>query len=267
VERETREAQERAPVTGPTDSASAGSLFDESRALFALRSGCGFAPRFSRRVFFAGIQISRATRYQQKRGAGRARARGLEKDDAMYAGTKIHPGRMTRVPGNASARGAAAALVAALCLAGAGARGVSAGSLSATVASTTIRVSARVLEHTNLKVVSRPAKFVVTSADIGRGYVEVPSAVRVVVKSNDPNGYLLVFEVPGGKSGESPFIPVEVKVGEKKVRLSTGSAWLPERYLRDNVVLDVNCRFSVPRDAQPGSYRWPDNFTISAIPR
>jgi hypothetical protein len=126
-----------------------------------------------------------------------------------------------------------------------------------------ITISATVREHTSVQVLAQAQELVVTNADITRGYVEVPAATRINVKSNNPAGYLLTFEV---MSGPSPlFDAVNVLVGGREVQLSPiGGGWVPQPYVRGGVTQDVTYRFALSKNAQPGIYSWPVMISANA---
>jgi hypothetical protein len=156
-----------------------------------------------------------------------------------------------------------AALVAALSLASiAGAGKAYAGSASGPETSSKVNVSAVVREHTTMTILSQAPEMVVTNADIMRGYVDIPAATRIIVKSNNPAGYLLSFEVMGDPS--SIVNSVNVIVGGREVRLSPGGGWMPQPYVRGGATLDVHYRFVLVKDAQPGTYHWP--LMVSVLP-
>ena len=157
-----------------------------------------------------------------------------------------------------------AALVATLSLATVGGveeayAGTSAGggSLGAKTA-----VTAQVLQRTSMRVISQAPALTVTDADVMRGYVEIPAATRVSVRTNNPAGYLLAFDV---MSGNSPiFDSFQVLMGGREVQVSPNGGWIPQPYVRGDVMLDVGYRFALSKDAQPGVYNWP--LTISVHP-
>jgi hypothetical protein len=155
-----------------------------------------------------------------------------------------------------------AALVAALSLSQAMAAGEAyAGSPAV---SAKIGITATVREHTSIQVLSQARELVITNADIQRGYVEVPSATRISVKSNNPAGYLLTFEAMS--SPYSLFSAVNVLVGGRDVQLSSnGGGWILQPYVRGGITQDVTYRFSLSKNTQPGTYDWP--LMISAVAR
>jgi len=121
--------------------------------------------------------------------------------------------------------------------------------------STTISISARVLPRTIINVISQAHELVVTNSDIRRGYVDVPLASRVSVRSNDPAGYLLAFEVMDGAA--SVFRGVSVSVGGREVQIPLYGGWVPLPFVRGGAVLDISYRFNLAKKAQAGTYNWP----------
>jgi hypothetical protein len=123
------------------------------------------------------------------------------------------------------------------------------------VLSAKIAISAQVLEHTSMDLVSQAGELTVTNADIQRGFINMPAASRVNIKSNNPAGYLLTFEV---MSGPLPlFESVQVNVGGREVQLSSAGGWVPLPYVRGGAVLDISYRFMLSKQTQPGTYTWP----------
>lgn len=156
-----------------------------------------------------------------------------------------------------------AALVAALSMAsakGAGAQEAAGIRPPAGRTSARIEVSATILSRTTLTVRRQPHALVVTREDVRRGYVEVPAASRIEVRSNDPRGYLLVFESQAGSG--TPFREAIIDGLGRPVQIGPGGGWVPRTDPRGPVSVDLSYRFSLTKDAVPGSYRWP--FALSA---
>ena len=121
--------------------------------------------------------------------------------------------------------------------------------------STKLTISARVLERTTINVISQAHELVVTNSDIQRGYVDIPLASRVRVKTNNPAGYLLVFEVAEGSY--DVFHGINVRVGGREVQIPLDGGWVPQPYARGATVLDISYRFNLSENAKPGTYSWP----------
>lgn len=132
---------------------------------------------------------------------------------------------------------------------------------SAGSASAKITVTARVLERTRLRVINQAQEFVVTTADILRGYVAVPAASRINITSNNPHGYFLIFEVMSGP--ENVFSSISVDTGGREVQLSLNGGWIHQPFIRASITTDLNYRFELSRDVKPGTYRFP--LTVSIL--
>lgn len=157
-----------------------------------------------------------------------------------------------------------AALVAALSLAAPSAareRAPAAAALSAG-RSAVVEVTAAVRSRTDLKVLRQSPALVVTDSDVARGYLDVPSASRIEVRSNDPAGYLLVFDLPGGSPG--PIESARVEGLGRDVRIGAAGGWIPQPSARIPVTMELSYRFILRKDARPGTYAWP--LALSARP-
>jgi len=123
-----------------------------------------------------------------------------------------------------------------------------------------ITITATVLERTTMTVLKQIPEIIVTPVDIMRGYVDVYSATRISVRSNNPAGYLLVFEDLSGPS--SIFNSMNVRVGGRDVQVSQNRGLVSQPYVHGNVTLDVSYHFLLTKDAQPGTYSWPLTIAI-----
>lgn len=120
-------------------------------------------------------------------------------------------------------------------------------------------VSATVAKRATLKVLAQPAWFVVTQADLERGYVDIQSPVQVAVQSNSPAGYLLMVESTGHLvSGTS------IRGLDADVQLA-GSGVIPcPAAGTGGVSHSLSFRFRLSGSAEPGRHAWPVH--ISAVP-
>lgn len=125
-----------------------------------------------------------------------------------------------------------------------------------------VAVTATVKSHTTLKVLYQNPELVITNADISRGYVEVQTASRIEVKNNNPAGYLLVFDGTNGHL--RPFNEVYVQGMGKDIQIGSEGGWIPQPYTRGTITMELNYRFILSEDAQPGTYAWP--LTVSVRP-
>ena len=126
-----------------------------------------------------------------------------------------------------------------------------------------IQVTAQVLEQTSMKILNQAQEFVVTAADIVQGYVAVPAASRINVKSNNPRGYFLMFEVMSGP--DNIFNSIWVDVGGREVQLSPNGGLIHQPFIRAGITTDLNYRFELSKDAKPGTYSWPLMVSIQRM--
>ncbi len=148
------------------------------------------------------------------------------------------------------------ALVAALLIAAiASARPALAGSASAT-----LQVSVTVQARALLKVEAEPASLLLTETDIRRGYVDLPAASRISVRTNSPTGYLLAFEVGG-----APIENVRVLGLGAETHIGGAGGWIAQPYSGPVTSAELSYRLVLSKDARPGEYPWP--VALSASPR
>jgi len=125
-----------------------------------------------------------------------------------------------------------------------------------------IAVSARVLERTTMKVLHQKEKVVVTSQDILQGYLDVPVASSIAVRSNNPRGYLLLLEILSDAARY--FDTVIARVNGKEVQLLTNGGYVTQPFVRGEAKTEISYRFVLSKDAQPGTYRWPLAVSVSS---
>jgi len=124
-------------------------------------------------------------------------------------------------------------------------------------------VSARVLKHARLTLLSQPTSLVITAADVSRGYVEVAAPTEIAIQSNSSNGYALEF-LGGGDNfrqinvtGLSRDIQME-GAGGLVIQPSSGPG-------TTRINLRLGYRFVLASLAQPGVYSWP--LRLSVVPQ
>lgn len=123
-----------------------------------------------------------------------------------------------------------------------------------------LMVTARVMAHSNLKVLFQVREITITNADIQRGYVDVKTGSRIETRSNSPAGYLLNFE---GMSW--PFKHIEVYGLANKVLIASGSSFVHQPPVRGPITIDLSYRFVLSEDAKPGTYAWPLMFSTQPV--
>jgi len=126
--------------------------------------------------------------------------------------------------------------------------------------STTLTVTATVLKHANLKVLAQPASVLITPADIARGYVDVPAASRVEIKSNSPGGYMLVFE------SQSDFVrQTQVNGLGQDAQLGASGGLIAQPGTGGGMgkaTVELGFRFILAENARPGVYAWPMQMSV-----
>lgn len=124
-------------------------------------------------------------------------------------------------------------------------------------ASGKVHVSARVVAHSKIRILHQVSRVRVTPADIKRGYVDIGSASRFEVHSNNPQGYVLAFH-----GVATPFKAVHAKGNGTDVYLDGGHGFVQRPYVRGSEVIEFSYRLVLSEDVQPGTYAWPINFTV-----
>lgn len=123
-------------------------------------------------------------------------------------------------------------------------------------ASAKIYVSAVVAPSMNFKILSQKPELVVTNYDIQQGFVEVPAATVIEVKSDID--YLLSFDGFG-----EPFKEALVQGFEGGVKIPSGGGTVLRPKTQGIVIYELSYRFTLFKNSLPGTYHWP--LIISAI--
>ena len=124
-------------------------------------------------------------------------------------------------------------------------------------------VSATVLKHARLSLLSQPTSLVITAADVSRGYVEVAAPTELAIQSNSLDGYALEFLGDGDKfrqiivTGLSRDVQMEA-TGGLVIQPTIGPAVT-------RITLRLGYRFALASLTQPGVYSWP--LRLSVIPQ
>lgn len=139
----------------------------------------------------------------------------------------------------------AAALIGTIILAG------MSSDLRADSATAEFRVSATVVARTLVDVQSATSEIVVTEADVQRGWVEVPAAMTISIRSNSRDGYLLRFSPLSG-----PFRGGEVSWGTSSVRLGADERWISQSRADQGLAV-MNVRLDLDSQTLPGRYALP----------
>ncbi|MBI3304114.1 MAG: hypothetical protein HYZ72_18785 [Deltaproteobacteria bacterium] len=109
-----------------------------------------------------------------------------------------------------------------------------------------------------LHVESAPAGLLLTEADVRRGYVDLPAASRISVRTNSPTGYLLAFEIVGG-----PIEEVRVFGLGAEINIGGAGGWIARPYTGAVTSAEISYRLVLSKDARPGEYPWPVLLSVS----
>jgi len=121
-------------------------------------------------------------------------------------------------------------------------------------------VTATVLKHASLKVLTQPSSVVVTAADIARGYVDVPAPAQVAISSNTSQGYVLEFASQGDFMRQ-----ILVKGLGTDVQLSPAGGTVVQHSTGAGVIrttLSLGFRFFLSDTARQGTYAWPMRLSV-----
>lgn len=157
-----------------------------------------------------------------------------------------------------------AALIAALSFASTVGADVAHAAESPGASKAKVTVTARVLAHASIKFLYQAPELVVTNSDISRGYIEIPAASRIELKSNNPGGYMLVFE---GMNGQIDLVKeIYVQGLGREVQIDAHGGWivLPNEGLVP-ITKELSYRFALSENAKPGSYMWPLTLSVRSM--
>lgn len=121
-----------------------------------------------------------------------------------------------------------------------------------------VRISARVIAHSHMKVLYQVSRVRVTQTDIRRGFIDIDSASRLEVRSNDPQGYIFTFR----GAYMTPFSAAYVKGNGTNVYIDGGQASARRPYVRGAEMVEFSYRLMLSDDAQPGTYAWPITIEV-----
>ena len=126
-----------------------------------------------------------------------------------------------------------------------------------------LTVTATIAKHASLKVLAQPSAVVVTSADVARGYVDVPAPAHLAIRSNSQSGYLLEF------ASEGDFMrQILVKGLASDVQLSPAGGTIMQSSTGagvTNTTVALGFRFLLADSTKQGTYPWPMRVSITAL--
>ena len=124
-----------------------------------------------------------------------------------------------------------------------------------------LQAHTRVLPIAKHTLLHQERNLTVTEADINRGYVDVQKAMVLSIKTNSPNGYLLLFAVGSGLFNE--FFVFD---GNNTHPLSAegGEVHMPYQGIH-YITKELSFRFHLLPDTQTGTYQWPVAVMVNAL--
>ena len=122
-------------------------------------------------------------------------------------------------------------------------------------------VSVQVVARTIVTVDQQPPSVEITSEDVARGYVDVPTAVAFRIRSNARNGYALQFAPVA-----APFSSARVSWGNTTVNVGNDGSWVTQPYqpaVTSTGTMSV--RLALDPGTAPGTYAWPVSFAAGSL--
>ena len=134
---------------------------------------------------------------------------------------------------------------------------------SAETGESKLLVSATVLKHASMQILTQPSAVVVTAADIARGYIDVSNSAKLAVQSNTQGGYMVMFESQGEFLRQTL-----VKGLDNDVQLSAYGGGVAQRASgrgMHKTMLDLGFRFILSESARQGVYAWPLRLSVTPL--
>jgi hypothetical protein len=119
-------------------------------------------------------------------------------------------------------------------------------------ASGQMHVSVEVIARTILTVDSQPSSVQVTTADITRGYIDLPQAIAFHVRSNARDGYSLQFQPVSG-----PFTTAVLSWSNAVATVGADASWMAQPYQRGITTGSMSVHLTLAPGTTPGTYAWP----------
>ena len=126
--------------------------------------------------------------------------------------------------------------------------------------STQMNVSVEVVARTIFNVTSQPASVNVTSADVARGYVEIPAAIAFQVHSNARNGFTIQFQPVA-----EPFRQAQISWGTTTATVGSDGSWVAQQYEQGVRSGSMSVRLSLAPSAIAATYAWPISVDANSL--
>ncbi len=124
-----------------------------------------------------------------------------------------------------------------------------------------LTVMARIATFFRMQVVQQAPALTITADDVVRGYVDINAASNFYVATNTLDGYRIAFRAFGSNFRN-------VIVTGLKAPLELGAGGGNEVRVDSNgrrTDYQLNYRFVLAPDAQPGSYQWPLEISVRSL--
>ena len=124
----------------------------------------------------------------------------------------------------------------------------------------TLAVTATIAKRSTLQVMASPAHVVVSRADIDRGFVDVPGAAQLTIRSNSADGIAIEITAVADFFAQAFIhgLDTAVQVGPNGGIVMQGA---PARGATD--VRALRFRLVLARGVEPGIYPWPLRLSIA----
>lgn len=126
---------------------------------------------------------------------------------------------------------------------------------------TAIPVSVTVISNSKMEISYQSTQLNITNADVERGYIEVPNALRFSVNTNSRSGYLMDFH-PIGHTFES----VQIGGLGTSIQLGADGGTIVQRGMfPKRLGYELSFRFTLPAGIHAGSYPWPLQLSVRSL--
>jgi hypothetical protein len=135
--------------------------------------------------------------------------------------------------------------------------------LAAGTESLSLGVSATVLPHTQLEILSVPGSVGIKSSDIDCGFIDVETPVSVAVTSNNPRGAMLMLTTMSDYIEQASMSGLADNV---VVSRGGGVVMVPSRGTgRQRTLLTLRFRLFLAKATPPGVHSWPIRLSTNVM--
>lgn len=128
-------------------------------------------------------------------------------------------------------------------------------------ATTAIPVSVTVISNTKMEFSYQATQLNITNADVARGYIDAPSALRFSVNTNSRSGYLMDFHPIG-----HTFRSVQISGLGDSVQLGEDGGTIVQRgMIPKKTAYELGFRFTLDPAIHAGNYPWPLKISVRSL--